>query len=71
MSNAATKAILDRIDVATSAIGDRITALIAKIGPGMTDAEVAEDNTALAAEADKLEAMGKSDPTQVTEKLGD
>ncbi len=69
MSADATKAILARIDAATSAIGERITALIAKIGTGMTDAEVAEVNAALSAEADTLEAMGKSDPTVISAKL--
>ena len=59
MATTETKAAMSRIDAATTAIGDRISALIAKIGTGMSQAEVDEVNAGLNAEATKLEGMGK------------
>jgi len=59
MANVETKAAMDRIDAATTAISDRITTLIAKIGTGMSQAEVDEVNKGLSAEADKLEGMAR------------
>ena len=59
MATTETKAAMKRIDDATTAIGERISALIAKIGTGMTQAEVDEVNAGLGAEADKLEGMAK------------
>ena len=57
MANAETKAIMTRIDTATTGIASRITALIAKIGTGMTQAEVDEVNQGLGAEATRLEGI--------------
>jgi hypothetical protein len=54
------KTLEDRIDAATNLIAARIAALAAQIGTGMTQAEVDAVKTSMGAEADKLEALGKS-----------
>jgi hypothetical protein len=59
MATTETKAAMGRIDTATNNISTRISALIAKIGTGMTQAEVDEVNAGLSAEADKLEGLAK------------
>ncbi len=59
MVNAETRAALARIDTATSALGERVTALAAKVGTGMTDAEVAEFNTGILDVANRLDGMAK------------
>jgi hypothetical protein len=61
MALAEIQAQLARVDAATSAIAQKITDLTAKIGTGMSDADVATVTAGLTAEADKLEAMGKPD----------
>ncbi len=54
-----TKDALSRIETATTDLGVRVSALIAKIGTGMSDAEVTEVNTELGAIAGNLEGMAK------------
>ena len=56
------KAILVRIDTATTNIAADITAIKAKIGTGMTDAEVAEVQAGLEAAAGRLEALDSENP---------
>jgi hypothetical protein len=56
------KAILARIDTATSNIAQDIQDIKAKIGTGMTDAEVAEVQAGLEAAAAKLEALDAQNP---------
>lgn len=55
------KEAMARIDTATTGIATRIEALIAKIGTGMSEADVAEVTVGLKAEATKLEGMA-TDP---------
>jgi hypothetical protein len=57
--NAETKAALARIETATTDLGTRVTALIAKIGTGMSDAEVLEVNSELGDIGARLEGMAK------------
>lgn len=57
MASAETKAILERIDVATDNIAVDVRTLTAKVGTGMTEAEVAEVNTLAEAVATKLETI--------------
>jgi len=59
MATTETKAAMARIDQATDDISARITALVAKVGTGMTQAEVDEVNAGLSAEASKLEGIAK------------
>ena len=59
MVNQQTKDALARIEKATTDLGTRVTALIAKIGTGMSDADVSEVNTELGAIAGNLEGMAK------------
>lgn len=56
------KAILARIDTATTNIAADLTAIKAKIGTGMTDAEVAEVQAGLEAAASRLEALDAENP---------
>jgi len=58
-----TKDVLVRIETATTDLGVRVRAIQAKVGTGMTDAEVAEVNSELGAIAGNLEGMAK-DPEQ-------
>jgi hypothetical protein len=60
------KAILARIDTATTNIAQDITDIKAKIGTGMTDAEVADVQAGLEAAASKLEALDAENPTGTT-----
>jgi hypothetical protein len=61
MANEQTKALIGRIDTATNGIAERIRRLKEVVKPGMTDAEVAEVNAGLEAEASRLEGIA-SDP---------
>ena len=56
------KALGARIDAATNNIAADITAIKAKIGTGMTDAEVAEVKAGLDASAARLEALDAENP---------
>ena len=56
------KAILVRVDTATTNIAADITAIKAKIGTGMTDAEVADVKAGLEAAASRLEALDAENP---------
>lgn len=56
------KAILGRIDTATTNIAADLTAIKAKIGTGMSDADVAEVTAGLEAAAEKLEALDAENP---------
>ena len=56
------KAILTRVDTATTNIAADIQAIKAKIGTGMTDAEVAEVQAGLEAAASRLEALDAENP---------
>ena len=62
MAAADLKAAVARIDIATSNIAADIQAIKAKIGTGMTDAEVAEVQAALDASAARLEALDAENP---------
>ncbi len=59
MVNQQTRDAMTRIETATTDLGGRITALIAKIGTGMTDQDVADVNTELGTIATSLEGMAK------------
>jgi hypothetical protein len=61
MATAEVKLAMGRIDAATTAIAAKLTALLAKIGTGMSDADVAEVTAGLEAEASKLEGIA-ADP---------
>ncbi len=56
------KAILTRIDTATTNIAADLTAIKAKIGTGMSDADVAEVTAGLEAAAARLEALDAENP---------
>jgi len=56
------KAILARIDTATTNIAQDIQDIKAKIGTGMTDAEVADVKAGLEAAAGRLEALDAENP---------
>ena len=56
------KAILARIDTATTNIAADLTAIKAKIGTGMSDADVAEVTAGLEAAAARLEALDAENP---------
>jgi hypothetical protein len=56
------KAILGRIDTATTNIAADLTAIKAKIGTGMSDADVAEVTAGLEAAASRLEALDAENP---------
>ena len=56
------KAILARIDTATTNIAADISAIKAKIGTGMSDADVAEVQAGLEAAAARLEALDAENP---------
>ena len=58
------KSILTRVDDATNNIAADIRNLAAKIGTGLTDAEVTELQTALEAAAVKLEATAAVTPDE-------
>lgn len=58
------KAILSRIDTATDNIAADIRALAAKIGTGLTDAEVSELQTDMEAAAVKLDATAAETPDE-------
>ena len=60
------KAILVRIDTATTNIAQDITDIKAKIGTGMTDAEVQEVKDGLEAAAGRLEALDAENPEGTT-----
>ncbi len=56
------KAILTRIDTATTNIAADITAIKAKIGTGMSDADVKTVQAGLEAAAGRLEALDAENP---------
>ncbi len=56
------KAILVRIDTATNDIAADLKAIKAKIGTGMSDADVAEVTAGLEAAAQKLESLDAENP---------
>jgi hypothetical protein len=58
MATADVRAAMARIDAATTAISERIATLTAKVGTGMSEADVKDVTAGLNAEADKLSAMG-------------
>lgn len=53
--------VISQIDAATNAVATRLDALLAKVGTGMSDADVTEAQTELASIRDHLKATG-SDP---------
>ena len=56
------KAILGRIDTATTNIAADLTAIKAKIGTGMSEADVAEVTAGLEAAAARLESLDAENP---------